>query len=445
MYTTEYIYKDISSLAVVEKNRTILCVDDEKHLLRLYRKILERPVSENSEDRFPVEPFRVILAHGPDEALEIFGKETSAGRRIGVGFIDLVMPGMDGFELIYRLRKKDPDIRFAIVTGVDEPEFNKLKQSVSSPSQWLYIKKPFDSQEVVQAAYNLCDSWNLAQRREQKTKQLMRQKADWVKKCHAAEHLNEEVNEKLEKQIIRVHESEIRYKSLFEHASDAIMLMNSQGVILEANTAACKLFAASNLKEMSYETLLSLPGENFRKIVNQPAQTRHYVNSQGKVIIIELSVFRIPIGGQSYYYGVARDISAQTKYLQEIESKNKQLFMLLDLNRIITSGLELDQMNTLFAEKITRLAQCCYCIIAFYNKKSDEIYRQYFFSLRDLPGQVSEESRLSLSQAPYHKRMFLNNCEIVVDFTEEPLSQSSRKEVDFFAVPGTKTILMLPL
>lgn len=39
--------------------------------------------------------------------------------------------------------------------------------------------------------------------------------------------------------------SEARYRAVFEHCSDAMLLTNGRGRILSANAAACALFAYS--------------------------------------------------------------------------------------------------------------------------------------------------------------------------------------------------------
>jgi signal transduction histidine kinase/DNA-binding NarL/FixJ family response regulator len=80
----------------------ILIVDDEERILELSRRILERA------------GFDVMVASEGREALALFARHRG---EIGLVMTDLAMQGMNGFTLIWALRRSKPDLRVMVATG----------------------------------------------------------------------------------------------------------------------------------------------------------------------------------------------------------------------------------------------------------------------------------------------------------------------------------------
>ena len=78
----------------------LLVVDDEAF------------VREAIELYFVTEGFDVFSASGGPEALELFAKES-----IDLAILDIVMPGMDGIELLRAMKKSHPDIEVVMASG----------------------------------------------------------------------------------------------------------------------------------------------------------------------------------------------------------------------------------------------------------------------------------------------------------------------------------------
>jgi DNA-binding NtrC family response regulator len=97
----------------------LLIVDDEATLLDLLRRYLERMGYE-------VETFA-----DPAEALASF---ESGPRRFAMVVTDMTLPGMDGEELIERLRRLNPEIPALISSGFP----HQPRQSGTS-----FLQKPF--------------------------------------------------------------------------------------------------------------------------------------------------------------------------------------------------------------------------------------------------------------------------------------------------------------
>lgn len=80
--------------------KRILIVDDEERIVQSIAGVLED------------EGFRVTTARSGEEAIGIFGKEAP-----DVTLLDIWMPGMDGIEVLRRLKWMSPDCQVIMVSG----------------------------------------------------------------------------------------------------------------------------------------------------------------------------------------------------------------------------------------------------------------------------------------------------------------------------------------
>jgi two-component system response regulator CpxR len=80
--------------------KTILCVDDNEQALSVRKFMLE------------TRGYRVLTAHTAAEALDIF-----AAGNIDLVLSDLIMPQMDGNELVRRIKSMAPEVPTIILSG----------------------------------------------------------------------------------------------------------------------------------------------------------------------------------------------------------------------------------------------------------------------------------------------------------------------------------------
>jgi diguanylate cyclase (GGDEF)-like protein len=102
----------------------ILAVDDQRY----FRELLEGLLTE--------EGYEVITAASGQEALRILDQS-----HFDIILTDLVMPGMDGNELVHRVKERDPEQDIVVVTGVVDVKtaVDAMKLGASE-----YLIKPFD-------------------------------------------------------------------------------------------------------------------------------------------------------------------------------------------------------------------------------------------------------------------------------------------------------------
>ncbi len=80
----------------------ILVVDDEKNILKLYKAELED------------EGYTVVTANSGREALEIYEQE-----KPDLITLDIMMPEMDGIQVLRQIKQKAPDIPIIMLTAYD--------------------------------------------------------------------------------------------------------------------------------------------------------------------------------------------------------------------------------------------------------------------------------------------------------------------------------------
>ncbi len=122
----------------VSGHENILLVDDEEEVLNFIKDILE------------THGYKVLPARNPLAAIDIFKK---LGSEIHLVISDIVMPLMDGKELIKNLRAIKPDIRIIVVSGFSDEAVNKDILKIDD-----FLKKPFEIIQLLSKVRRVLDT-----------------------------------------------------------------------------------------------------------------------------------------------------------------------------------------------------------------------------------------------------------------------------------------------
>jgi DNA-binding NtrC family response regulator len=116
----------------MEEKARILVVDDEKGMCEFLHYLLEG------------EGYEVAQAHSGIEALEKIKEEP-----FHLILADIKMPGIDGLEMLRRIREANQDTVVIVMTGYSslETAIKAIKYDASD-----YLTKPFDDPDAVLAA-----------------------------------------------------------------------------------------------------------------------------------------------------------------------------------------------------------------------------------------------------------------------------------------------------
>ena len=110
------------------KKRNVLIVDDDPDVLTMLERLLKK-----------LEYFPFVAKNG-EEAVQIIDRH-----KIDVVVSDLVMPEMDGMELLKRVKSRKGDIPFVMITG--HPTIETAVEAIKKGA-YDYITKPFQVEEV---------------------------------------------------------------------------------------------------------------------------------------------------------------------------------------------------------------------------------------------------------------------------------------------------------
>jgi len=108
---------------------TVLCVDDEPSILSALRRVLR------------AEGCRLLTATGGVEALAILATES-----IDVVVSDMRMPGMDGAQLLAKVREQWPQTARILLTGY--ADMDATIAAINNGQIYRYIHKPWDEHEL---------------------------------------------------------------------------------------------------------------------------------------------------------------------------------------------------------------------------------------------------------------------------------------------------------
>lgn len=102
--------------------KRVLVVDDNELLLKAWRRILEK------EDCVP------LLTSNPEEAIRWHQDQPA-----DVIISDIVMPYMDGIELIQKLQELTPEVRIILTTGYS-CDFSRIRLHIRSSDVHVLLK-----------------------------------------------------------------------------------------------------------------------------------------------------------------------------------------------------------------------------------------------------------------------------------------------------------------
>lgn len=264
-------------------NLNILCVDAQEETLKLYQDVLTSstprmasitqkykravPSSHMAEISYTVFP-AMSSQSAIRTALEAKNKETE----IAVGFFDMGILGeLNGMECIREVKRIFPSLLCAVVTEMTDHGVGQLRHIFESQDEWLYIKKPFTQEELLQTACNLIVSWNL--RAEQSlAMEKIKESKDRVQRLLI-------VTPKLFRQQ--------DYEKLCENvAQEAAEIMNTQHVFLAMRRNNKMEFTVGLGK---YKPQVEEDKQKFLQVLDNP-------QSWDQACLVPLSVGEMPLG-----------------------------------------------------------------------------------------------------------------------------------------------------
>ncbi|HJV17063.1 MAG TPA: response regulator [Bacillales bacterium] len=115
-------------------NAKILIVDDQFGIRILLNEVFQKEGYETYQAANGLQALDIVKKHGPDLVL-----------------LDMKIPGMDGIEILKRMKVIDPDIRVIIMTAYGELD---TIQEAKELGAIMHFAKPFDIDDIRSAVKN---------------------------------------------------------------------------------------------------------------------------------------------------------------------------------------------------------------------------------------------------------------------------------------------------
>jgi len=265
----------------------IMIVDDEEMVRMVMRSMLEGF------------GFSVVEAVNGRDGLDVFTREAP-----DIVFTDLQMPEMNGFEFITRLVEKSPETPVIVISGTGN--IHSAIEAIRLGA-WDYVTKPIESYEGL----------HIITRRVIERMQLIAENRAY------REHLEELVMQR----TADLRDSEVRFRTLFESANDAIILIRDERII-SCNRKTLELFGCSQDDILDRPMLsFSPPRQPFgacsddllKEHMNMAMSGEpqfyewRYTRHNGVFFDTEISLNRLELHGALYLQAIMRDITERKR------------------------------------------------------------------------------------------------------------------------------------
>ena len=243
------------------------------------------------EDLLRHDGYAVTVAGTVADAIELV-----RAQRFNAILLDLGLPDGDGIEVLRETQRLNPSLPVVIITAHISAD-----RTVGSLAEgaFAYLTKPYDREELRHTLHRAIGVMELAV--------------------------------KVERTALLLNESEERFRSLVESATDAIVVADWHGKIVSWNQSASTLFGYAN-EEVIGKPLTILMPERYRSAhthglarmvstgtghVTGTVLEVHGLKKDGTEVPIELSLASWKTADSIYYSGIIRDIS-ERKQAEEI-------------------------------------------------------------------------------------------------------------------------------
>jgi PAS domain S-box-containing protein len=378
-----------------KKSQNILLVDDSRTNILILSELL----SEFG--------YNIFKAYSGKEAIEIL-----INNKIDLILLDVIMPGMDGFEVCLKIKQNENLKNISVVFLTALTDLESIEKGFDCGAI-DYITKPFKAKEVIARikTHLELNSYRtyleeLVHSRTLQLEKINVKLENEIEQKSIIAQLLQNHKEQLE-EIVRIRtrelqESEIRFRTIFDKNGSIMLVINPEtGQIVDANETAINFYGFSSeiLKNKFIFEINTLTNEEIKIELSKAITNQQNLFSfKHKLVtgeIKDVEVYAIPIilNGCKYLissiYDVTEKKQIQNKILNtiiETEEKEKQRFAkdlhdglgpILSTSKLYLKSLEQNCNNE--CEKNNK----------FIIHKIDEIINEAIISIKEISNHLS--------------------------------------------------------
>lgn len=291
-------------------SRPILVVDDDWAIWASYEAILQPPVKDKDSSlellketlvppstRIPEGndyQFNLSFAAQGQEGLDLIRTAKAEGNHFCLAFIDIRMPpGWDGMETARRIRELDKDIEIVIVSAYSDRTITEITNTVGLPHKLLFLRKPFDPDELKQFAISITDKYYISLQEERQRNKL---------------------------------------EALLNTSSAGVFTVDSRNTLLTWNRAAEEITGYNSDEVIGKTLILDKISTNFKDICQDETKDNNIISQQRSIVdkhnngkIISLSLATISHTNKSETIGSFWDITPLKRTEDALREANWEL------------------------------------------------------------------------------------------------------------------------
>jgi len=245
----------------IKPDATLLVVDDEQDIRDASERILSRI------------GYQVQKASRGDEALDILNKNS-----IDIVLLDLKMPGMDGMEVLARIRERSTEIQVIVITG-----YATVETAIEAMKQGAYdfIPKPFEPDQLRIVVNRAWEKINFIQE---------------------AKRLEQERNRTLSD----LDTEKSRIRTIIESFPSGVVVTDPKGRVMLMNPAFRQLLGLDNNVKADNRIEDYLPDENLCRLVLEISQGKH-------VDFDDIPNYEFSLPGEKYFMARGQPVLGEKK------------------------------------------------------------------------------------------------------------------------------------
>ena len=305
----------------------VMVVDDEKGIRDGSERILIRMGCE------------VLQASQGEEALEILAKEKAS-----VVLLDMKMPGMDGMEVLRRIRKLDETILVIVITG-----YATVETAIEAMKQGAYdfVPKPFEPDQLRIVVNRALEKLRLTREAEELESERRRTLSD-------------------------LDAEKSRTRTIIESLPNGVVVTNVQGQVVLMNPAFRQLLDLPPDRGSGDQIEAYLPDKGLCELVVEISRGKH-------VDYHDIPAYEFTLPNEKYLLARGHPVLGE---------RNECLGAVVNLVDI-TAMRALDRLKSEFVAKVSHELR----------SPLSTIHEQLAFVLSDMVGQASQDGQHILSRA----------------------------------------------